>query len=120
MACYMPFNSRNLDVNILVLKPKIVLVDELVDALKHFSIWTETFGCVHSSILQSIHGNMVSFVIYCECVCVCVCEALCTKCFLHGSQIVWYGAWMKRSDNDKRSLNSAIVSNLSFILQIMQ
>ena len=72
MACYMPFNSRNLDVNILVLKPKIVLVDELVDALKHFSIWTETFGCVHSSILQSIHGNMVSFVICCECVCVCV------------------------------------------------
>ncbi|KAL1833994.1 hypothetical protein ACET3Z_003645 [Daucus carota] len=87
MACYMPFNSRNLDVNILVLKPKIVLVDELVDALKHFSIWTETFGCVHSSILQSIHGNM----------------------------IVWYGAWMKRSDNDKRSLNSAIMSMLTNI-----
>lgn len=69
MACYMPFNSKNLDVNILVLKPKVVVVDELVDALKHFSLWTETWGCVHSSILQSIHGNMVRFVNkYCVCV----------------------------------------------------
>lgn len=87
MACYMPFNSRNLDVNILVLKPKVVVVDELVDALKHFSSWTETFGCVHSSILQSIHGNM----------------------------IIWYGAWMKRSDEDKKILNSAIISMMTNI-----
>lgn len=83
----MPFTSKNLDVNILVLKPKVVVVDELVDALKHFSSWSETFGCVHSSVLQSIHGNM----------------------------ILWYGAWMKRSDEDKKSLNSAIMSMLTNI-----
>lgn len=59
MACFVPYNSRNLDVSFLVLKPTVVFVDELVEALRHFSLWTETLGCIHSSILQSIHGNMV-------------------------------------------------------------
>ena len=61
MACCMPLKSRNLDVNLLVLKPTVFL-DELVEALKHFTSWSLTFGCIHSAILQTIHGNVVSLV----------------------------------------------------------
>lgn len=93
-ACFVPYNSRNLDVSFLVLKPTVVFVDELVEALRHFSLWTETLGCIHSSILQSIHGNM----------------------------ILWYGAWMKRSDENKELLNAAILTmatNISSMAVLM-
>nr|GFC82314.1 UDP-4-amino-4,6-dideoxy-N-acetyl-beta-L-altrosamine transaminase [Tanacetum cinerariifolium] len=54
--------------------------DDLVDTLKHFSLFTERLGCIHSSIFKSIHGNM----------------------------IVWYGAWIKRSHDDKELLREAL------------
>lgn len=59
MACFVPFNNRNLDLSFFVLRPTVVLVEELVDALKDFSACTETLGCVNSSIFRSIHGNLV-------------------------------------------------------------
>ncbi|KAK1375510.1 Serine incorporator 4 [Heracleum sosnowskyi] len=86
MACCMPLKSSNLNVNILVLEPTVV-VDQLVEALKHFTSWSVTFGCIHSSILQSIHGNM----------------------------IIWYGAWMKRSDDNQKLLDSALLFMLAKI-----
>lgn len=59
MACFVPFNNRNLDTSFFVFRPTVVLVDEFVDTLKHFSGSTESLGCVRSSIFRSIHGNMV-------------------------------------------------------------
>ncbi|KZV51034.1 hypothetical protein F511_01826 [Dorcoceras hygrometricum] len=85
MACYVPFNDRNLDISFFMLRPTVVYVDELVEALKHISSYTESLGCVHSSILRSIHGNL----------------------------IIWYGAWMKRSTENKRLLSAALVSMLT-------
>ncbi|KAI3455969.1 hypothetical protein Pfo_012632 [Paulownia fortunei] len=65
--------------------PTVVYVDDLVEALKQFSLYTESLGCVHSSIFRSIHGNM----------------------------IIWYGAWMKRSDENKQLLSAALLSVLT-------
>ncbi|KAL8032205.1 hypothetical protein ABFX02_13G080500 [Erythranthe guttata] len=59
-SCYVPFNSRNLDISFFVFRPTVVYVDDLLHALKQFSSYTQTLGCVHSSILRSIHGNMLS------------------------------------------------------------
>lgn len=91
MACYVPFNSRNLDISFFVFRPTVVYVDDLVEALKHFSSYTETLGCVHSSIFRSIHGNM----------------------------IVWYGAWMKRSEENKQLLIAALISVLTNVAASM-
>ncbi|PSS11784.1 Polypeptide N-acetylgalactosaminyltransferase [Actinidia chinensis var. chinensis] len=63
----------------------VVLVDELVESLKHFSLCTESLGCVHSAVFRSIHGNM----------------------------IIWYGAWMKRSNENKELLNATLLSMLT-------
>ncbi|RVW89914.1 hypothetical protein CK203_036581 [Vitis vinifera] len=82
MPCFVPFSNRNLDISILVFIPMVVVVDDLIDALKLFSSSTESMGCVHSSIFRSIHGNM----------------------------IIWYGAWMKRSSENKEFLHAAFVS----------
>lgn len=61
MTCYVPFSNRNLDLSIFVFRPTVVLVDDFVEALKQFSLCTEScLGCVHNSIFKSIHGNMVS------------------------------------------------------------
>ncbi|KAL1829559.1 hypothetical protein ACET3Z_007971 [Daucus carota] len=89
MACCMPLKSRNLDVNLLVLKPTVFL-DELVEALKHFTSWSLTFGCIHSAILQTIHGNV----------------------------IIWYGAWMKKSHENKKLLDSASLLMLERISSV--
>lgn len=59
MPCFVPFSNRNLDISILVFIPMVVVVDDLINALKLFSSSTESMGCVHSSIFRSIHGNMV-------------------------------------------------------------
>ncbi|GJY46430.1 hypothetical protein Tco_0435493 [Tanacetum coccineum] len=67
------------------LRPTVAVVDDLVDTLKHFSLFTERLGCIHSSIFKSIHGNM----------------------------IVWYGAWIKRSHDDKELLREALLSALT-------
>ncbi|KAL2473824.1 uncharacterized protein Fot_49560 [Forsythia ovata] len=85
MACFVPFNNRNLDICFLVFRPTVVFVDDLVGALKQFSRCTENLGCVHNAIFRSIHGNM----------------------------IVWYGAWRKRSNENKQLLNETMISMLT-------
>ncbi|XP_057763957.1 uncharacterized protein LOC130985163 [Salvia miltiorrhiza] len=91
MACYVPFNSRNLDISFFIFRPTIVYVDSLIDALKQFSSYTDSLGCVHSSIFTSIHGSM----------------------------IVWYGAWMKRNDESKQLLIAALISVLTNVVASM-
>jgi hypothetical protein len=59
MACFVPFNGRDLDISLFIFRPTVVLVDEFVDDLKQFSLCTESLGCVQNSIFKSIHGNMV-------------------------------------------------------------
>ncbi|KAF4363086.1 hypothetical protein CsatB_001810 [Cannabis sativa] len=86
-ACFIPFNNRNLDISIFAFRPTVVLVGDLIEALKHFSLSTETLGCVQSSLLQSIHGNM----------------------------ILWYGAWLKKSCENKESLIATLLSMLNNI-----
>ncbi|KAF7120372.1 hypothetical protein RHSIM_Rhsim13G0117700 [Rhododendron simsii] len=85
MGCFVPFNNRNLDISLFAFRPMVVFVDELLDALKHFSLCTQSLGCVHSAIFRSIHGNM----------------------------IIWYGAWMKRSNENKELVNATLLSMLS-------
>ncbi|XVE88439.1 hypothetical protein DITRI_Ditri19aG0070000 [Diplodiscus trichospermus] len=85
MACFVPFNNRNLDVTLFVFRPTVVLVDELIDSLKQFCVCTETLGCVQSSIFKSIHGNL----------------------------IIWYGGWMKKSTENKELLTSTLLSMLT-------
>ncbi|KAD7117842.1 hypothetical protein E3N88_05110 [Mikania micrantha] len=85
MASFMPFNNKNLDIFMCVLRPTVAIVDELLDTLKQFSLFTETLGCIHSSIFKSIHGSM----------------------------IVWYGAWIKRSDEKKELLHEALLSAMT-------
>ncbi|XP_030476107.1 uncharacterized protein LOC115693262 [Syzygium oleosum] len=85
MSCFVPFNRRNLDICFFVFRPTLVVVDELVEALKRFSVSTEALGCVQSSIFRSIHGNM----------------------------IIWYGAWMRKSSDNKESLNATLLSMLT-------
>ncbi|KAI3800762.1 hypothetical protein L1987_28856 [Smallanthus sonchifolius] len=80
MASFMPFTNNNLDIFMCVLRPTVAIVDDLLDTLKHFSFFTERLGCIHSSIFKSIHGNM----------------------------IIWYGAWIKRSNDDKELLHEAL------------
>ncbi|XP_062094417.1 uncharacterized protein LOC133800470 [Humulus lupulus] len=86
-ACFIPFNNRNLDISFFAFRPTVVLVDDLIEALKHFSLCTESLGCVQSSLLQSIHGNM----------------------------ILWYGAWLKKSCENKESLIATLLSMLTNI-----
>ncbi|KAF1881993.1 hypothetical protein Lal_00038637 [Lupinus albus] len=80
MACYVPFDNKNLDIIFFVFKPTLVIVDDLVHGLKEFSLSTENLGCVQSSIFRSIHGNM----------------------------IIWYGAWQKQSKKEKVQLTSTL------------
>ncbi|KAM0071571.1 hypothetical protein Hdeb2414_s0001g00026741 [Helianthus debilis subsp. tardiflorus] len=84
MASFMPFTNKNLDIFMCVLRPTVAVIDDLVDTLKHFSFFTESLGCIHSSIFKSIHGNM----------------------------IIWYGAWIKRSNDNKELLHEALFSSL--------
>ncbi|CAL5345413.1 unnamed protein product [Camellia sinensis] len=85
MACFVPFNNKNLEISFYAFRPMVVLVDELLDALKHFSLSTSSLGCLHSAVFRSIHGNM----------------------------IIWYGAWMKRSNENKKLLNATLLSMLA-------
>ncbi|KAL0398300.1 UNVERIFIED_CONTAM: putative hydrolase [Sesamum radiatum] len=79
------WSKRNLDISFFVFRPTVVHVDDLVDALRQFSLYTESLGCVHSSIFRSIHGNM----------------------------IIWYGAWMKRTHENKQLLSATLLSVLA-------
>ncbi|KAL4563449.1 hypothetical protein LXL04_027491 [Taraxacum kok-saghyz] len=85
MACFMPFTNKNLDIFVCVLRPTVAIIDDLVDTLKQFSLFTERLGCIHSSIFKSIHGNM----------------------------IIWYGAWIKRSNENKELLHEALILALT-------
>ncbi|KAK9055968.1 hypothetical protein SSX86_027055 [Deinandra increscens subsp. villosa] len=84
MASFMPFTNNNLDIFMCVLRPTVAIVDDLLHTLKHFSFFTERLGCIHSSIFKSIHGNL----------------------------IIWYGAWIKRCNDNKEVLLEALFSAL--------
>ncbi|KAK8941562.1 hypothetical protein KSP40_PGU008377 [Platanthera guangdongensis] len=89
MPCFVPFNS-SLDLTFFVLRSVNVLDDEIIHAMKLFSVQAEDLGCVSSSVMKSIHGNLV----------------------------VWYGAWMKRSEENRCMLRTALLSameNLSHL-----
>ncbi|CAI0544868.1 unnamed protein product [Linum tenue] len=88
MTCFVPLNNQTLDITFIVLRPTVVIVDEAVEHLKHFSSATRDLGCVASSILKSIHGNM----------------------------ILWYGAWTKESAQNRDLLTAALVTLLAEIL----
>ncbi|CAN0911413.1 hypothetical protein LINGRAPRIM_LOCUS1198 [Linum grandiflorum] len=81
MACFLPLNNKSLDISFIALRPTVVIVDEAIDALKHFSSAALDMGCVVNCILKSIHGNI----------------------------ILWYGAWSKKSTQNKRLLTASIV-----------
>ncbi|GAA0155932.1 hypothetical protein LIER_38184 [Lithospermum erythrorhizon] len=83
-SCFIPFTSRNLESSFFVFRQTVVLVDELIDALKRFSLSTVSLGCVNSAIFTSIHGSM----------------------------IIWCGAWIKRSKENKESLDGTLQSML--------
>ncbi|KAB2079147.1 hypothetical protein ERO13_A06G196000v2 [Gossypium hirsutum] len=85
MSCFVPFNNRNIDISIFAFKPTVVLVDELIESLKRFSVCTENLGCIQSSIFKSIHGNL----------------------------IIWYGGWMKKSTETKEVLIKTLLSMLT-------
>ncbi|GMI72351.1 hypothetical protein HRI_000904400 [Hibiscus trionum] len=85
MACFVPFDNRNLDVTLFVFKPTVVLVDELIESLKRFCVCTENLGCTQTSILKSIHGNL----------------------------IIWYGGWIKKSTENKEVLIQNLLSMLA-------
>ncbi|KAM7255856.1 hypothetical protein ACFE04_011597 [Oxalis oulophora] len=84
MTSFLPYNNRNLDLSFLVFRPTVVLLDDLLEALKHFSFCTKDLGCAQSSIFKSIHGNMV----------------------------IWYGAWTKRATENKDLLTATLLSLL--------
>ncbi|KAJ7968995.1 Serine incorporator 4 [Quillaja saponaria] len=85
MACFVPFNNKNLDTSFFIFRPTVVLVDDFVDELKKFSSCAQSLGCVRSSIFRSIHGNM----------------------------IIWYGTWLKMSSKNKDLLTATLLSMLS-------
>ncbi|KAK7359442.1 hypothetical protein VNO77_01402 [Canavalia gladiata] len=85
MTCSVDFNTKDLDISFFVFKPTVVIVDHLIHGLQHFSLHTQNLGCEQSSIFRSIHGNM----------------------------IIWYGAWKKRSSDEKDKLTENLQSMLT-------
>ncbi|KAG7019494.1 hypothetical protein SDJN02_18455, partial [Cucurbita argyrosperma subsp. argyrosperma] len=53
------FNDREVSICFVVFKPLVFVVDHFVEALKQFSFSTTNLGCIQSSVLKSIHGNML-------------------------------------------------------------
>ncbi|XP_058091306.1 uncharacterized protein LOC131237492 [Magnolia sinica] len=87
MPCFVPFSNRNLDISFFVFRPVGLFSDELIEALKYFSFCCEDHGCTYSSVFKSIHGNLV----------------------------IWYGAWLKRSNEKKKQLTATLISALANI-----
>uniref|UniRef100_A0A1D1ZL33 Serine incorporator 4 n=1 Tax=Anthurium amnicola TaxID=1678845 RepID=A0A1D1ZL33_9ARAE len=85
MPCFVPFDGRELVLSFFAFRHVGVFAEELVDALKVFSFYTEDLGCIYSSVFKSIHGNMV----------------------------IWYGAWIKRPDVQRKQLRDQLVSALA-------
>ncbi|KAI0495109.1 hypothetical protein KFK09_025256 [Dendrobium nobile] len=81
MPCFVPFKN-NLDLTFFVLRSVSILDDEIIHSMKCFSFQAEDLGCVYSSVMKSIHGNL----------------------------IVWYGAWIKRSEENRHILNKTLLS----------
>ncbi|XP_023001460.1 uncharacterized protein LOC111495588 isoform X1 [Cucurbita maxima] len=79
------FNDREVSICFVVFKPLVFVVDHFVEALKQFSFSTTNLGCIQSSVLKSIHGNM----------------------------IIWCGIWAKRSIENTELLSEAILKNLT-------
>ncbi|CAN1302387.1 hypothetical protein LINPERPRIM_LOCUS25434 [Linum perenne] len=86
MSCFLPLNNKSFDISFIALRPTVVIVDEVVEALKHFCSATLDMGCVVNCVLRSIHGNMV---------------------------ILWYGGWSKKSTQNKHLLTAAVESRLA-------
>ena len=55
------FNDREVSICFVVFKPLVFVMDHFVEALKQFSFSTTNLGCIQSSVLKSIHGNMVFY-----------------------------------------------------------
>ncbi|XP_068655563.1 uncharacterized protein [Aristolochia californica] len=85
MPCLVPFDNRNLDTSFFVFRPTGVVVEELIEALQWFSFYAEDHGCAYSALFKSIHGNLV----------------------------IWYGAWIKRSEEKKKLLKASLLSALT-------
>ncbi|XP_058071547.1 uncharacterized protein LOC131220748 isoform X1 [Magnolia sinica] len=85
MPCFVPFHGRNLDISFFVFKPIGLFAEELIEALKYVSFCSEDHGCAYSSVFKSLHGNLV----------------------------IWYGAWMKRSNEKKELLSATLKSALA-------
>ncbi|WOL17787.1 hypothetical protein Cni_G26580 [Canna indica] len=85
MPCFVPFDEEKVEISFLVFRPRGVFSDELIDAMKLFSFHAEDLGCLYSSVLKSMHGNL---------------------------QIVWYGAWIRRSPENRQILKDALLSVL--------
>ncbi|KAG0451718.1 hypothetical protein HPP92_026077 [Vanilla planifolia] len=81
MPCFVPFN-KSLDISFFILRPVNALDDDVIHAMKFLSFQSEGHGCVYSSVMKSIHGNLV----------------------------VWYGAWIKRSEEEMDILNEMLLS----------
>lgn len=62
MPCLVPFNNDKLDISIFAFRPVGAIVEDLVEALKCFSFCSEDQGCAYSSVLRSLHGNLVRFI----------------------------------------------------------
>ncbi|CAA6669909.1 unnamed protein product [Spirodela intermedia] len=84
MPCFVPFNGKKMDLSFFVFRHVGVFAEELIEALKFFSFFCEDLGCIYSATFKSIHGNM----------------------------IVWYGAWVKRPDAQRRLLIDHLISVL--------
>ncbi|KAK1277176.1 hypothetical protein QJS04_geneDACA022147 [Acorus gramineus] len=88
MPCLVPFNDEEVELSFFAFRPVGLFAEEVVEALKWFSFYNESqLGCAFSCVMKSIHGSM----------------------------IVWVGAWLKSSQEKKRLLSSTLVSTLSNI-----
>ncbi|KEH20520.1 hypothetical protein MtrunA17_Chr8g0376721 [Medicago truncatula] len=90
VTCCIDFSNKDLEISFFVFKPTVVIVDRLIHEIKQFSSRAENLGCVQSSILKSIHGNM----------------------------IIWFGAWQKRSYDEKDKLTADLLSILIHVTRM--
>ncbi|PKU76008.1 hypothetical protein MA16_Dca006055 [Dendrobium catenatum] len=134
MPCFVPFKN-NLDLTFFVLRSVSILDDEIIHSMKCFSFQAEDLGCVYSSVMKSIHGNLVIIIVHND-------ETFAARIFslfnlfktsfgtafllLYKAAlgiIVWYGAWIKRSEENRHILNKTLLSaieDLSHLAVLIQ
>ncbi|XP_078438472.1 uncharacterized protein LOC144708891 [Wolffia australiana] len=83
MPCVVPLDKK-MDLSFFAFRQVGVFPDELIESLKLFSYFCEDLGCVYSAVFKCVHGNL----------------------------IVWYGAWIKRPEDERRLLYDHLVSTL--------